>query len=49
MSHYAKKELNTALKVSYQEAALVYIDYLLSHNLLVAHPWLLAAKKQLTI
>ncbi|MDR4934394.1 bis(5'-nucleosyl)-tetraphosphatase (symmetrical) YqeK [Companilactobacillus paralimentarius] len=43
------EELNTALKVSYQEAALVYIDYLLSHNLLVAHPWLLAAKKQLTI
>lgn len=43
------EKLNEALKDSQSKAALVYINYLLSHNLLVAYPWLLAAQKQLTL
>ncbi|WP_338064418.1 HD domain-containing protein [Companilactobacillus bobalius] len=43
------KDLNNALQDSPRKAALVYIDYLLSHNPLIIHPWLLAAQKQLII
>lgn len=40
-------ELLAALDQSLEEASLLYIDYLLTHDILVVHPWLRAAKETL--
>lgn len=40
-------ELLAALDYSLEKASLVYIDYLLTHDILVVHPWLREAKEEL--
>lgn len=40
-------DLNHALNDSKEAAALVYINYLFEGNLIVAHPWLMDARKKL--